>query len=52
MSDYEASKRVARDDLIKKVLQNKTKLSLAQVKKLQKFQQLLDEDINEIYRDY
>ena len=50
MSDYEASKRVARNELMKKVYQNKTKLSLAQVKNLQKFQPLLDEDINEIYR--
>ena len=52
MADYEASKRVARDDLIKKVLHNKNKLSLAQVKNLSHFKGLLDEDINEIYREY
>ena len=52
MSDYEASKTVARKNLMEKVLKNKTKLSLAQVKNLNHFKPLLDEDINEIYKEY
>ena len=52
MANYEASKGAARMVLLSKVLHNKRKLSLAQVKNLNHFKPLLDKDINEIYREY
>ena len=52
MGDYEASKSVARAVLMKKVFNNKNKLSLAQVKRLTHFKPLLEQDINDIYEEY
>ena len=52
MADYDVAVRIAREDLLSKVHKNKNKLSFNQVKRLNSFKPLLDEDIRHIYDEY